>query len=1410
MRRKVRSILSMLCAIVMLMTTLLQAVPVNAVQESATHSGTWAMAVDLSGADWKAATMDIDVKANTDYVVKYWLKGTSVVGTAVKSDDWGSTLAWAENTAANNWTQVTMTFNSGVSTRIHLQMVDTTSEGLVYIDDLFVGLAKTGAANLAANGDFEAGATGWAYEEGVKISIAQPGLVVTNSTINPTSAVFNKYTTEQRDITVIITANGNTLKAIKNGTAALVPNTDYITSGTTVKIKKEYLATLAAGSAALTFDFDKGNDPDIKIEITNVPVAQGILDDFYDLDKAYEYSKNADGTAGFWISENESPDTFEGDGYRLIPNRVEDRTIVYKTDYDITSFYTLTYNWVNVSAIDPVVSVSADGTTYTDLTLTKNQLGIVGSNNDWAKIVYYNFEMPISNARYIKMTVPKLAAGDNQDAGWSYQFSKLIINRCVMPVSANPPTGKISGTVNVTLSTPTADAKIYYFTKEDPKEKLYTSPISISKYTELTAYAKKAGMEDSVKNTYIYYSTESITVDKYGQWKNADFATKVTSDEQLVADVAADKEYYDSLTPPERDIYGGMLGSKEKYNLEATGFFRVQKLAFNKGEAEKFVMVDPLGNLYFSLGTCCTGSPGETYTMVQGREQIYEWIPENEGIYTGAFLGGNSAYYSPYVANLIKKYGKAFDQNEYYARMIDRLKKLGFTSEGGFAETPSVEDNKTGFPEIPFQYLPDGYKLGNTTLFDPYKEGAREAIAQWLVKNNVPARKDDSKIVGYFFGNELPYHSFDATVLGLKASESATKGALIDMLKAKYKKISALNKVWASDFESFDAMKEAAITLNTDLAADDMGEFFEQYLHKFYGMLSEEFKKVDPNHMLMGDRYFVNVADTADIRDTLCRVAGQYLDVISYNYYTYDVDLERLKAISEAADKPIMITEFHFSEPTQGLDAPGIGVDTEEEKGLYYRYYVEKLAASGYAVGAHWFEMMDQAATGRWFQGVGGEAAGIGLFNVADRPYKTFLKSVMDTNYNIYDIITGEVDYLKNPNPPVQKTQMESLIPKAEGTITIDGTKDAIWPAGETIKITDADRVTGAQVENVSADIDLAWDDNNLYVFAHIKDPTPMQNPNVGDWMWNGDGLELFVGPQLLESPGSLKVTDSQLVLSGSADGNYIWYNNKNPQPKVELVTKMDSDKAGYTIEAAIPLSGLNVTNIGDGRQLRFDIALDNGEVDKRVGQYVWSGGSSNSSSRDKWGMVKLVNKVDIKTSTFSDIEKYNWAKKAIDAVAAKGILAGVSTDKFNPSGSITRGEFTASLMKAFGLSGKVASNFSDVKATHKYYNEIGIAKKLGIATGDNGKFSPDKAISRQDMMVLVTRTLNYVKKNLPAGTASNLSKFSDKAKIAAYAKDSAAALVKSGIITGNNSKIKPASKLSRAAAAVILYRLMK
>ena len=175
----------------------------------------------------------------------------------------------------------------------------------------------------------------------------------------------------------------------------------------------------------------------------------------------------------------------------------------------------------------------------------------------------------------------------------------------------------------------------------------------------------------------------------------------------------------------------------------------------------------------------------------------------------------------------------------------------------------------------------------------------------------------------------------------------------------------------------------------------------------------------------------------------------------------------------------------------------------------------------------------------------------------------------------------------------------------------------------------------------------------------------------------------------------------------------------------------------------------------------------------------------------------------------FLDMQKHSWAVEAVKALTENGIIEGTSGTEFSPAEKITRAEYVAWLVRTLGLTADFKNDFSDVKETDTYYREIGIAKELGITVGFDGKFSPEREISRQELVTMTIKALKIANKALEKGTAEDIKRYTDAGQIAKYATENMATMVRMGFITGNSkTTLNPLGVTTRAEAAAILYKI--
>ena len=106
-------------------------------------------------------------------------------------------------------------------------------------------------------------------------------VAVVNGKISETSAEFDLKEGNQQNVTTELILGGErTLEQIKCGDAVLAKGSDYTVEGTTVTIRKGYLATKEVGVTKLTFVFDKGKNATMSITVKDsdqpdVPIVSG-------------------------------------------------------------------------------------------------------------------------------------------------------------------------------------------------------------------------------------------------------------------------------------------------------------------------------------------------------------------------------------------------------------------------------------------------------------------------------------------------------------------------------------------------------------------------------------------------------------------------------------------------------------------------------------------------------------------------------------------------------------------------------------------------------------------------------------------------------------------------------------------------------------------------------------------------------------------------------------------------------------------------------------------------------------------------------------------------------------------------------------------------------------------------------
>jgi len=433
-------------------------------------------------------------------------------------------------------------------------------------------------------------------------------------------------------------------------------------------------------------------------------------------------------------------------------------------------------------------------------------------------------------------------------------------------------------------------------------------------------------------------------IDEFGQYRHVEWKGKGHSLDGLKRAWATEAEAL-SATVSNQCVYGGFKNTSAK----ATGFFRVERIN------ERWWFVCPDGHLFYSAGVNGVGTGSGT--RVEGREDLFATLPPQS---QGSGRGGRGSFYT---WNLQRRYGS--DWRLPWADLTTkRLAAWGFNTMHNWGAPSRAEPE----PRVPYALMMRGWQMGVSVMGMPdvyaadFARRADEAVA-----NQLAPYREDPYMLGVFIGNEPPW----------PGRESQLCDAILDSQPSE---IQSRLKTHLAEGDSPARRKEFV------LAA------FRHYLDT----INAAVRKSAPNHLNLGIRF------GGEPPDDIIKAARGF-DVFSINIYRPSPPRSTFDRIYGLVERPIMIGEFHLGAPERGMSSGLVQAMNQEERAAGYRYYVEQSAAHPAVIGTHWFQWLDQPATGR----NDGENYNIGFVDVTDQPYPEMVAAAKLTHRRLYEVHSG-------------------------------------------------------------------------------------------------------------------------------------------------------------------------------------------------------------------------------------------------------------------------------------------------------------------------------------------------------------------------------------------------------------------
>lgn len=234
-------------------------------------------------------------------------------------------------------------------------------------------------------------------------------------------------------------------------------------------------------------------------------------------------------------------------------------------------------------------------------------------------------------------------------------------------------------------------------------------------------------------------------------------------------------------------------------------------------------------------------------------------------------------------------------------------------------------------------------------------------------------------------------------------------------------------------------------------------------------------------------------------------------------------------------------------------------------------------------------------------------------------------------------------------------------------------------------------------------------------------------------------------------------------------------------------------------------LKALNKSKSNINTVAKFELTFKNAVDD--YGKDDSRGSTGGGSSTNVTVSSDLIPNDIVKPTAgvYSDMSGH-WAYPAVSYLSNTRIVSGRGDGTFDPDAPITRAEFVKMIVEAYGLyDSRATADFVDVSTTDWYYGYVASMVKRGYILGnDMGQFNPNAIISRQDMAVILYRTLQG--KNLVKVIPTLEKLFTDFDTVSPYAQNSVTYLSNMGLINGSDGMYRPHDSSTRAEAAQVLF----
>ena len=309
--------------------------------------------------------------------------------------------------------------------------------------------------------------------------------------------------------------------------------------------------------------------------------------------------------------------------------------------------------------------------------------------------------------------------------------------------------------------------------------------------------------------------------------------------------------------------------------------------------------------------------------------------------------------------------------------MADNLRRWGFNSAGYGAVWKTRDQVMVN--EMPFMVsLEDLFGISRFSKtperLDLFDDSVRDTLAKRIAQHVNPV-KNSKNLIGYLYVDLPLWWNLGARKKGNDwaiayrklAAGAPGKAKYVDFLLERRKTVEAVNQAYGtSATDRAGLLAETAwATVNLDNTAikEDDKAFVTIVARQYYKTCHDEIRKLDPNHLIFGDRYAS--LDIKLIEDIL-KAAAPHVDAVTVQPMEIDkdkmgvFDKALFDKVAEITGKPILIGDFAVNFATPQYPNGMWGSWPSEDKAAdVYAQYLDDAFAQPYMVGVHRCEYMD-------------------------------------------------------------------------------------------------------------------------------------------------------------------------------------------------------------------------------------------------------------------------------------------------------------------------------------------------------------------------------------------------------------------------------------------------------------------